>query len=78
MKGIEIRIDNLGRVLIPVEYRRKLGIVANDKLLLSVSDSSIVLLPLACKCAICSEIISSNAEIKLCKKCITKVKKYEA
>ena len=75
MSGIEIKIDNLGRLVIPIKYRKKLGIVAEDKLLISLSDSSLVISPITKNCVLCGEKLSEKAEIKLCDICISMVKK---
>lgn len=43
MNEIEKEIDNLGRVVIPIDFRNKLGIKNKDKVLVALKNSSIVL-----------------------------------
>ena len=43
MKGIEREIDRLGRVVIPIEFRKKLGIEFNSKVLISLSNGEIII-----------------------------------
>jgi len=75
MTGIEIKIDKLGRLVIPIKYRRKLGIAAKDKLLISLSDSSLVITPIERNCALCGEKLTGDKKIQLCEACISKVNK---
>src|SRR5712691_878223 len=41
--GVVRRVDELGRIVIPVEIRKRFGIVVHDPLEISVSGDSIVL-----------------------------------
>ena len=77
MNGIEIKIDELGRLVIPIKYRRKLGIIAKDKLLISLRESSLVITPILRKCALCGEKLTGDEKIQLCENCISKVNKME-
>lgn len=46
MNGIEKEVDNLGRVVIPMEFRKRLGIVSNSKVMVSLEGDIIVFSPL--------------------------------
>lgn len=74
MKGIDTKIDNLGRILIPVQYRRELKLEAESRLKISVKDGSIVITPSEESCLICGSKIDINADLSLCSACIHKIK----
>ena len=76
MAGVERKIDNLGRVVIPIEYRRKLGVGADGAVLISMERDRIILTSAKKQCALCLCGGVNNVEIGLCDECISKVKKY--
>ena len=52
---IEKEVDLLGRVVIPIELRRKFGIEVKDRVLFSLKDDTIRILPLKTCCALCEK-----------------------
>ena len=74
MKGIEKEVDNLGRIVIPMEYRRVTGVDVNSRVLLSWTDDILTISPLDRHCALCGERIKPAREIRLCDECIEKAK----
>ena len=75
MKGIEREIDRLGRVVIPIEFRKKLGIAFNSKVLISLSNGEIIITAQKSHCALRGKEIDANYhELQLCDKCINKIK----
>ena len=75
--GIVRRIDDLGRIVIPMELRRTLGIHVKDPLSISVDGERIVLEKHHDNCAICG----SNADTvivkdrAICLDCVSLVKR---
>ena len=70
------KIDELGRVVIPMEVRRELGIEPKTPIEISVEGSNIILHKNEGKCVICG---SDNKLIefkdkKVCKKCLEGIK----
>jgi len=76
MGGIEREIDSLGRIVIPIEYRRKLGIGASSRVLVSLSDDEIRICASNRCCALCRAKIDDR-EIRLCDECMEKVRDYK-
>ncbi len=76
MRGIEREIDAIGRVVIPIEYRRRLGVTANSRVIVAFSDEEVRISAVNRHCALCMANIDSR-EIRLCDKCIEKVKSLE-
>lgn len=74
MKGIERTLDNLGRVVIPSEFRKELGIESNSKVIIMLSDGEIIIKGQKASCALCGEKIDKTKSIRLSDKCISKVR----
>ena len=54
MGGIEKEIDNLGRVVIPITFRKKLGIKNKDKVLVSLENDAVIITATENRCALCN------------------------
>lgn len=73
--GIVRKVDELGRVVLPIELRRTLGIDIKDPLEIYVDSDSILLKKYEPACILCG----SNDELmeykgkKICRKCIAKL-----
>ena len=74
MSVIEKEVDSLGRVVIPIEYRKKLGIEKNSIVLIGLENGFIKIAPQRSTCAICGSRVSHECGIRLCNMCIRKVK----
>ena len=74
MSGIEKEIDNLGRVVLPADFRHRLGLGRNDKVLVSLERATIVISPLRSRCALCEKIFEGTEPLSLCSGCAAKVK----
>lgn len=53
--GIVRKVDELGRIVLPIELRRTLGIEVRDSLEIYVQDSSVVLRKYAPSCIFCDD-----------------------
>ena len=74
MSGFEKSIDELGRVVIPMKFRKKLGLTSDSRVLVLLNDNSINITPLKRVCALCENEISTEQKFRLCKSCIKKIK----
>ena len=77
MNEIEKEIDNLGRVVIPIGFRNKLGIKSKDKVLVSLKEQAIVITAAEGRCLLCGIKLSEEKSIALCTACIEKVKSMD-
>ena len=73
MNEIKIRIDSLGRVVIPIKIRKKLGIELNSDLSMTFNEYGVIIFSCALKCAICGGAEKVIKELKVCKVCIDKI-----
>lgn len=74
--GIVRKIDELGRIVLPMELRRTLDIDIKDSLEIYVDNGSIILRKYTPACIFCgdaTEITTFNGK-NVCKSCINKLK----
>ncbi len=75
--GIVRRVDELGRIVMPVELRRSLNIEIKDPMEILVEGNTICLRKYEIKCVFCENEIGlvdfNNA--KICSACLEKIKK---
>ena len=74
--GIVRKVDELGRVVLPIELRRTLDIDIKDPIEIYVEDSKIILKKFEPTCIFCgeSENVISFEEKNICKNCLEKLK----
>lgn len=77
--GIVRRVDDLGRLVVPVELRRTLGIESGDPLEVYVEGESVIFKKYEPACIFCGEA-GNTMEFKdkvICYECLETVKKEE-
>lgn len=75
--GIVRKVDELGRIVLPIELRRTLGIEVRDPLEIYVDGESIMLRKYTPACVICGEVgdLVEFKGKKVCRKCIAETGK---
>jgi len=76
--GIIRKVDDLGRIGLPIELRRTLDIAERDELEIFMEDDRIVLKKYEPACVFCSseEGLVSYRGKNLCQECIRKIAEY--
>ena len=74
--GIERKVDELGRVVLPIELRRHFKIEIKDPLEISVNEDEILLSKYVPRCVFCKseEDIMEIKGKNICKKCLDELK----
>jgi len=75
--GIVRKVDELGRVVIPIELRNKFGIFEKDPIEIYVDGTSIILKKYEPNCIFCNnskKLINYNDKL-VCEKCASKLAK---
>ena len=54
LSGIARKVDDLGRVVLPVEIRRALGIGKGDEVDISIDEDAVVLRKVEARCTFCA------------------------
>ena len=78
--GIVRRVDELGRVVLPIELRNKFGITEKDPMEIYVDGSSIVLKKYEPNCIFCGnskKLVDYQGKL-ICEKCAEKIGKLKA
>lgn len=73
--GIVRKVDELGRIVLPIELRRSLDIAEKDPLEIYVDDESIILKKYAPACIFCgnaNDIVNFKGK-KICSECLDKL-----
>ncbi|APC41090.1 AbrB/MazE/SpoVT family DNA-binding domain-containing protein [Clostridium estertheticum] len=76
--GIVRKVDELGRVVIPIELRRTLGIAIKDALEIYTEDDTIILKKYTPDCILCGENNNDLVNYKgknICKSCLKDIGK---
>jgi len=76
--GIVRRVDDLGRIVIPMELRRTLGIKVKDPMAIFVEGDRIILTKHKDACAICGASGTEIVDVKgrpVCVDCVSAIKK---
>jgi len=74
--GITRRLDRLGRITIPMELRRNLGIANDDLLEIYVDGGSVVLQKRECACMLCGQerdVLEFKSKL-LCRNCLKELR----
>jgi transcriptional pleiotropic regulator of transition state genes len=73
--GTARRIDQLGRVVVPAELRRLLGIRQGDLLDIRVEEGHLVLNKIQPECAICGQVdgLVELHEKHVCEECVREI-----
>lgn len=74
--GIYRRVDELGRIVIPIELRSKLNIKEKDALEIFVDGNSIILKKFEKNCIFCGNTknLIEFKDKQICPKCLDKIK----
>lgn len=68
------KIDSLGRIVIPVDYRKKAGIYDTGEARITEENGRIIIERVHPTCKICGAEGKLNNELGICPDCIEKIK----
>lgn len=69
------KLDHMGRIVLPAEYRKNLGIDLCGEVRITATENKIIIEKLVPVCKICGSEENLNTEISVCNTCIRKIKK---
>ena len=73
----KLKTDALGRMVIPIKYRRELGINSDTELEMTVEEEKLIISLSQETCKLCKRMKAENAKIQLCNACIRKVRELD-
>jgi len=71
----ERKIDALGRLVLPIQFRRKLGLKKNSTVIIELKGGNVLITPKALICRICGDETEHLNELHICDNCLSKAKK---
>ena len=74
MNAIVRRVDKLGRIVLPMNYRKALGLEPDSEVVLGIDDGVITVTPCGEGCKLCGSRDCVNEKLFLCENCIAKIK----
>lgn len=78
MSAFVRKIDELGRIVLPMEFRKALDIDTMCEIELEVKEGALVLTPRQTICRCCGTIIPSKTKYNLCTDCIKTIKEDQS
>ena len=74
MEAITKRIDHLGRIVLPMDFRKALGLSANSEILISLENEGLTIKRNLRVCKMCNSANLLDPSIDMCQACIQKIK----
>lgn len=74
MNTIVRKVDKLGRIVLPMNYRKALGLNPDSEVVLGIDGGIITVKPYGERCKLCGSQDMVNEQLCLCSKCISRVK----
>ena len=76
--GMVRQIDDLGRIVLPKEFRKTLGIDVKDSIEISMEGPNIILHKYENKCVFCGSVNPKNKfkENRICNSCLKQLKEH--
>ena len=71
------KIDKLGRIVLPMDFRRVLGIEGEAEVCVSINGNAILVKGKNTSCRLCGSVIDVSTNIKLCSDCIKRVREND-
>ena len=74
MNFVNVKIDKLGRIVIPIKFRKKLGIDNNSVVALKLEGEQILVSAVKSSCIICGTQENLFHTVMICYDCAEKIK----
>lgn len=74
MKAITRKIDKLGRIVLPMDYRKALGLNVTKEVTLSIEGDAITVRGSGGACKLCGSAVAIGGRLEVCATCIGIIK----
>ncbi len=75
MQVISKKIDKLGRIVVPIGYRRILDLTSGTKVILGIEGNSITVRSVDATCKLCGSSADVSKHLGVCSECVRKIKR---
>ena len=77
MKTAERKIDQLGRLVLPKEFRMCLGLAADATVEITIDGDAIVLRKPASSCRLCGTLLDVLPRVRICSTCARQIREID-
>ena len=74
MELVARRIDKLGRIVLPMDFRKALGLEGEAEVIIGIHGDTITIKGAQATCRICGCAQSISESLRICTDCIAKIK----
>ena len=74
MALVERRIDKQGRIVLPIHFRKALGLEVEADVVLDICGNTIIVKGADAACRLCGSTNEVSKHLKICSVCIAKIK----
>ena len=74
MALVERKIDKLGRIVLPMYFRKALGLEGEAAVILGISGNTITVRGVDSACRLCGSARNVSEKFGVCRECINKIK----
>lgn len=68
-------LDKLDRVVIPKDICKALHLIPGSPVMFAIENGRVMITPEEIVCAVCGELLETENELRLCRKCVGMAKK---
>lgn len=73
MNIVERKIDKLGRIVLPMDFRKALGLEGEATVIIGMNDNAITVKSADTACRLCGSAHEVSGHLKICSECIAKI-----
>ena len=74
MQTISRKIDKLGRIVLPMDYRKALGLEGEVRVVLGINGNAITVRGEDTSCRLCGSPIEVSEHLGVCSECVRRIK----
>ena len=74
MNIVSRKIDKLGRIVLPMDFRKALGLEGEAEVVLGINGNTITVKSVDNSCKLCGSMVEVSSSIRVCSECIRKIR----
>ena len=74
METVKRKIDKLGRIVLPMDFRKSLELEGEAEVVLSITENTIIISGINNACKLCASTRRVSKHLRICAECILKIK----
>ena len=74
MNIVSRKIDTLGRIVLPMDFRKALGLEGEAEVVLDICGNTIVVKGADTACRLCGSMVEVSKSLSVCSECIRKIR----